>query len=166
MRLNGSTSVPLLAKQDFSLAPPPDDALWKNAYNAAIEPAMRGAWRKAADDLTELAGKVGSWPTISKSIAILRTWLADTPRAIEAWRKVAAEPSISPDEAVEAEALAQLLDAEAVDLVDVVSIEYDVADTEVLQARLTASPPRCTCRSTCRGWVARMSRPPRGLIGS
>ena len=140
LRINGSTSVPLLVKQDFALAPPPDDAIWKNSYNTAIEPAMRGAWRKAAENLAALAEQVGPWPTISKGIAILQTWLADTPRAIEAWRKYAAEPSISQDEAVEAEAMAQTLDTDAVDLVDVLSIEYGVADLEVLQARLTASP--------------------------
>jgi hypothetical protein len=139
MRLNGTPSVPLLAKQDLPLLPPPDDALWKDSFITALEPAMRGAWRLAADRLTELAAKVGDWPAIWHNVAVLRTWLADTPRAIEAWRKYAAQP-IPLDDAVEAEAMAQSLDPDAVDLVDVLSIEYALNDLEVLQARLAASP--------------------------
>jgi hypothetical protein len=139
MRLNGSPSVPLLAKQDLPLLPAPDDALWKGSFATAMEPAMRGAWRLAADRLTELAAKVGEWPAIGHNIAVLRTWLADTPGAIEAWRKYAAQ-AIPLDDAIEAEALAQSLDPDAVDLIDVLSIEYAVNDPEVLQARLAASP--------------------------
>jgi hypothetical protein len=139
MRLNGSPSVPLLAKQDLPLLPAPDDALWKGSFATAMEPAMRGAWRLATDRLAELAAKVGDWPAIWHNIAVLRTWLADTPRAIEAWRKYAAQP-IPLQDVVEAEALAQSLDPEAVDLIDVLSIEYAVNDPEVLQARLDASP--------------------------
>jgi hypothetical protein len=137
MRLNGSPSVPLLAKQDLPLSPPPDDALWKSSFTTALEPAMRGAWRLAADQLTALAAKVGDWPAIWHNIAVLRTWLADTPRAIEAWHKYAAQP-IPLDDAVEAEALAQSLDPEAVDLIDVLSIEFGVGNAEVLLARLAA----------------------------
>jgi len=139
LRLNATPSVPLLVKQDMVIAPPPDDAMWKAAYTKAIEPTMRGAWRKSAVELAQLAEQVGAWPTISRSLAILKTWLAD-PTAIEAWRKFAADKSISLDDAVEAEAIAQSLDTEAVDLVDVLSVEYGVTNIEVLQARLAASP--------------------------
>jgi hypothetical protein len=130
--------VPLLAKQDMPLVPPPDDVLWKSSFAAALEPALRGSWRLSADKLTELVGQVGDWPAIWHNIAVLRTWLADTPRAVEAWRKYAAQP-IPLDDAVEAEALAQSLDPAALDLVDVLSIEYQVADFEVLVARLAAN---------------------------
>jgi hypothetical protein len=140
MRLNGSPSVPLLAKQEFSPPPPPDDAIWKNSYNDAISPIARGCWRKAANNLVGLAGRVGDWPTIWRAIATLRTWLADTRGAIQAWRKYAAQPGVPLDDAVEAEALAQSIDPEAVDLVDVLSVEYRVRDMEVLMARLTANP--------------------------
>jgi hypothetical protein len=139
MRLNSSTSVPLLAKQDWSPGPPPDDALWKNSFNQALAPAMRGAWRKAAGELEALAAKVGDWPAIWRNIAVLRTWLADTPGAIAAWKRYSAQP-IPLDDAIEAEALAQSIDPDAVDLVDVLSIEYGVKDMEVLQARLIANP--------------------------
>ena len=139
MRINSSASVPLLAKQDLPLLPPPDDALWKNSFNKALEPALHGAWRLAAQNLTELAGKAGDWAAIWHNVAVLRTWLADTRGAIDAWRKYAAQ-DIPLDDAVEAEALAQLLDDESIDQLDVLTIPYAVNDAEALQARLTANP--------------------------
>jgi hypothetical protein len=137
MRVNNSPSVPLLAKQDMPLLGAPDDALWKSSFNTAMEPAMRGAWRQAANKLTELAAKVGDWPAIWHNIAVLRSWLADTPGAVAALRKYAAQP-IPLDDAVEAEALAQSLDPDAVDEVDVLSLIYEVRDIETLQSRLAA----------------------------
>jgi hypothetical protein len=138
VRVNNSSSVPLLAKQDLPLLPAPEDALWKNSFNEAMEPAMRGAWRSAAAKLTALAARVGDWPTIWHNIAVLRAWLADNAGAVEALRKYASQP-IPLDDAVEAEALAQSLDADAADTVDVLSIVYQVVDSEKLQARLAAN---------------------------
>lgn len=139
IRLNGSPSVPLLAKQDLPLMPAPDDALWKSSFTKALEPAMHGAWRKSADDLTALAAKVGDWPAIWHNVAVLRTWLGDVPSAIAAWRKYAAA-DIPLDDAVEAETLAQSLDVDAYDQIDVLTLEYGVNDVEALQARLMANP--------------------------
>ncbi len=139
IQLNNSARLPLLAKQDFALWTAPDDALWKNAFVTAMEPALRGAWRLATKNLVELAGKVGDWPAIWHNIAVLRSWLADTSGAIEAWRKFA-QQDIPLDDKVEAEALAQLLDAETVDLVDLVMVTYPVTDVEACQAMLMASP--------------------------
>jgi hypothetical protein len=104
-----------------------------------MDPARRGAWRKAADNLAELAAKAGDWPAICQNIAVLRSWLADGPAAIAAWRKYAAG-DIPLDDAVEAEALAQLLDAEAADVVDLVTLEHEVKDQEGLEARFAANP--------------------------
>jgi hypothetical protein len=139
MRLNSAPSVPLLAKQDLPLLPAPDDALWKNSFATALEPSMHGAWRQAADNLVKLAAQVGDWPVIWHNIAVLRAWLADTPRAVEALRKYV-QAKIPLDDAVEAEALAQSLDTENVDLVDVLSLTYGVQDFETLQARLVSNP--------------------------
>lgn len=139
LRVNSSPSVPLLAKQDMPLLPAPEDALWKSSFNAALEPGMFGAWRLAADNLTALAAKVGDWPVIWHNIGVLRAWLADTPRAVEALHKYATQP-IPLDDAVEAEALAQSLDPDTIDQVDVLVLTYDLKDAEAAQARLAASP--------------------------
>ena len=55
MQLNAITRLPLLAKQDFLLRSAPDDALWKNSFNQAMEPTRRGAWRLRPQNLLELA---------------------------------------------------------------------------------------------------------------
>ncbi len=139
IQLNNSARLPLLAKQDFALWTAPDDALWKNVFVSAMEPALHGAWRQAVKNLVELAAKVGDWPAIWHNIAVLRSWLADTSGAIEAWRKFA-QQSVSLDDKAEAEALAQLLDADSVDLVDLVMITYAAIDVDACQALLMASP--------------------------
>lgn len=139
VRLNGSPSVPLLAKQDFPLPPAPDDALWKNSFAKAIEPAMHGAWRKSAAALEALAKQVGDWPAIWHNIAVLRTWLAEAPVAAAAWRKYAAG-DVPLDDAVEAVAMAVSLDREANDYLDVMLLQYAVRDVDTLHARLMASP--------------------------
>ena len=138
MRLNNSPSVPLLTKQDMPLLPAPDDALWKNGFNTALMPAMRGAWRLAAKNLVTLAASVGDWPVIWHNIAVLRSWLADTRATVDALHKYAAQ-DIPLDDAVEAEALAQLLDTDGADQVDVLTITYDIHEFEPLQARLAAN---------------------------
>ncbi len=160
VRLNASPSIPLLAKQDLPLLPPPDDALWKSSFNEALEPSMRGAWRLAADKLAALAAKAGDWPSICHNIAVLRTWLAD-PRAIEAWRKYASQP-IPLDDAVEAEALAQSLDPEAVEEIDVVTLDFQVLDSEALHAHLMANPRSLTMPIDLSRLGTENEPPPRG----
>ena len=138
-RINNSPNVPLLAKQDLPMLLPPDDALWAKSYATAVEPARHGAWRAAAGNLVELASKVGDWPTIWHNIAVLRTYLADTQAAVDAWRKYATQ-DIALDDAIEAEALAQLLDAQSADRVDLVTVTYPAKDAEALIARLASNP--------------------------
>ena len=138
-RINSSPRLPILVKQDIPLEQPPEDALWKKSFTSALEPALHGSWRRAAANLSGLTIKVGDWPTIWQNIAVLRTWLGENRSAIEAWRKYASQ-DIPLDDAVEAEALAQLLDPDGGERVDLVSIAYEVKDLEALEARLAANP--------------------------
>ena len=160
VRLNASPSIPLLAKQDLPLLPPPDDALWKSSFTEALEPSMRGAWRLTADKLVTLAEKAGDWPAICHNLAVLRTWLAD-PRAVEAWHKYAGQ-AIPLDDAVEAEAMAQTLDPEAVEEVDVVTLDYEVLDGETLHAQLMANPRSLTMPIDLARLGTENEPPPRG----
>jgi tetratricopeptide (TPR) repeat protein len=137
-RINSSPSIPLLFKQDVNLVECPPDALWKTDFNKAMEFAFHGAWLKAAQQLAELAEKAGRWPAIMRNLATLRAWMADTAGTIEALRAYATGAGVALDDAVEAEALAQLLDREAVDQIDVITLHYPIRDFEQLQARLFA----------------------------
>jgi hypothetical protein len=137
-RINSSPRLPILVKQDIPLEQPPEDALWKKSFTSALEPALHGSWRRAAANLSGLTIKVGDWPTIWQNIAVLRTWLGENRSATEAWRKYAAQ-DIPLDDAVEAEALVQLLDPDGGERVDLVSIPYEIKDIEALEARLVAN---------------------------
>jgi hypothetical protein len=161
MRINGSPSIPLVAKQDLPLLLAPDDALWKKGFTAAMEPAGRGAWRLAEKNLVELAARVGDWPAIWHNIAVLRTWLADSQGAVEAWHKFAAQ-QIPLDDAVEAEGLAQWLDTDAIDQVDVLTVTYAVNDVEALQARLTANERSLTMPIDLSRMASENEPPPKG----
>ncbi len=138
-RINASPSIPLLLKQDVNLVDAPEDALWKKSFNTAMEYAYRGAWRKCVDALAELAAQAGSWPAILRNQATLLAWLADDAAAIAALRGYAGSSGVPLDDAVEAEAVAQLLDREHHDQIDILTLRFPIRDVETLQARLFAS---------------------------
>jgi tetratricopeptide (TPR) repeat protein len=135
-RINASPSIPLLLKQDVNLVDAPADALWKSDFNAAMEFAFHGAWLKAAQHLAQLAEKAGRWPAVMRNLATLRAWVADDAGAVEALHAFAAGQDVPTDDAVEAEALAQLLDRDSVDQVDIITLSYPIRDVESLQSRL------------------------------
>lgn len=136
MRIDGSPEFPLLLKQDFNLILAPSDALWKKDFDENIQLAHRGLWLKAEQGLTALAAKTGDWPLICQTLAELRSRLADVEGATKALRKLA-EQSVPLDDAVEAEALAQVYDPETTsDKLDVLGVEYGVSDIDLLISKL------------------------------
>lgn len=138
--INGSPAVPLLLKQDFNLVDAPADALWKKSFDEAVALCHHGAWLAASQGLAELAEKAGKWPAIMHNLAALRMWIGNDAGAVEALRAFAAGADAPLDDAVEAEALAQLLDRDSVDQIDLVTLRFAVRDAEQLQAVLFANP--------------------------
>ncbi|MBI2824102.1 MAG: hypothetical protein HYX69_05335 [Planctomycetia bacterium] len=137
VELNGSPRVPLLLKDDTELLPAPDGVPWRASFDAALEPARRGAWRLAADKLAALAQTATDARAVWHNLARLRMWIADDKGAVAALRRLAAL-DLRDDAKVEAEALAQVLDADAGDpRVDIVAITYPVTDAEQLAEKLT-----------------------------
>lgn len=132
-----SPQVPLLLRQEFVINPPPAGAPWQNDYAEAAELASKGAWKVAAERLTRLAERFPREAMLSQAAAVYLSYLGDTAGAVAAWRQYAANPSLALDDAVEAEALAQLIDPNAQEpMVDVVSIEYPVEDAQLVMERL------------------------------
>ena len=129
--------LPLLLKQDFAFSPSPE-APWKTRFEQALKLARRGAWQAAAEQFAGLATTAPEIPEIWRNLAILRGNLGDEAAAAEAWRKFAALAASSED-AVEAEALAQLLTADACDgSIEQVRVHIAVLDAEKAGARLAA----------------------------
>ena len=133
MRINMLREVPLLLKQDYMYADCPEGVAWAEEFEAAKKLALRGAWIAACEALDALEVKYPGQPAILRNIGILSGWVGQRDEAVVAWKKYARLKDVPLDDAVEAEALAQLLDPAAeVDEVDSVAVIYTVSDTEKL----------------------------------
>jgi hypothetical protein len=133
MRINMLREVPLLLKQDYMYADCPEGVEWAEGFETAKKLALRGAWIAACEVLDALDEKHPGQAAILRNIGILSGWVGQRDEAVIAWRKYARLKDVPLDDAVEAEALAQLLDPAAeVDEIESVSVIYTISDTEKL----------------------------------
>jgi hypothetical protein len=136
--IQASPSLPLLFKDPERFVPSADAAPCAAEFKKALENAIAARWGIAARQFQAIAARHPDVPAVWHNLAILKSWLADNAGAVEALRRLAAL-KIPDADAVEAEALAQLLDARDGQLVDVVSIEYAVNDVDRLGELLASS---------------------------
>ncbi|MEX0819050.1 MAG: hypothetical protein WD070_05645 [Pirellulaceae bacterium] len=133
MRINMLPEVPLLLKQDYMYADCPEGVEWAEEFEAAKKLAMRGAWIAACEALDALEEKYPGQAAILRNIAILSGWVGQRDEAVVAWKKYARLDDVPLDEAVEAEALTQLLDPAADSGgTDSVAVIYTVSDMDKL----------------------------------
>lgn len=137
-QLDRSSRLSPLIKQDWPLVGPPDGALWTDAFQAAFQLGRRGAWTEALQRFEALADELPNEPTIWKNIAILAGNLARTDQAAEAWHRYAAMRGVDLEQAVQAEALAQMLAPPEHPLVPEVVQTYQVLDTDRVLERLVS----------------------------
>lgn len=131
-------NVPILLRDDVDLVTCPPGSTWAKAFDSALDLAERGRWRQALVTLTALTAASGQAPAVWRNIAVLKGWLGDRAGSIEAWRKVAGLAS-DHDEAVEAEALALLLDDQAqLAGSELIHCEYPVTQFDPLLERLAS----------------------------
>ncbi len=108
--ISRSSGLNILLRQDMTLPPVPEEAgPWKEAYRQAYAAGSRGLWRAAAGQLEALAASHDA-PLIQRALGILYCRLAENAKAVTAWRKFARASATDHEDAVEAEALAQLMD--------------------------------------------------------
>jgi hypothetical protein len=139
-RINTNAGIHLLLKQDHNLEDCPANVTWKADFQAALEAAHKGQWRVAAEKFAALAPKAGNAPVVLRNLATLRGWNADELGASEALKAYAASPDVPLDDAVEAEAVAQLIDEDNIDQVDVLTLRYPIRDFDQLQAKFFVHP--------------------------
>ncbi|MCG8584328.1 MAG: hypothetical protein MI757_06415 [Pirellulales bacterium] len=138
MRINNSSDIPVVLKDDAYLKPPAEGAANKAEFEEALQLAARGSWRGAEKKFVALATRDDS-PELWHNLAVLRSWLADQDGQLKALRKLAAL-DIPLDDAVEYEALAQTLDQRAADdEVDLIRAVIKVVDLDQLLESLAAS---------------------------
>ena len=112
IQISRNPSISLLLRQDMTVPPGDEGQPWSDAYNAAVEKGSRGLWRAAERELSALADQhpVGA---IYRALSVLRCRLAEHENAVISLRQFAAADGVSLDDAIEAEALAQLLDPQS-----------------------------------------------------
>jgi len=133
-----SPNWPLLLKEDWRFDPAPDNVVWKSEADQALAEVGKARWSKAEKIWSKLAERHTREPSLWRNLAILRMWLADEAGACQAWRKFAAL-DVPADDAIEAEALAQMFDPEiAPDTVQLMEQVTQVKDLERLFERLAS----------------------------
>lgn len=139
MRIGTSRGVPLLLKQELTFDEPAEDAPWRGAFESAMQTAAYGAWQEAIEELQALAQQYPQVSAIRKCIAYVRGWLGDPAATAAAWRELAAMESLSLEDRVEAEAMAQLVDNSVeMPTVDQTRVTYEVPNVEPLTERLAS----------------------------
>lgn len=137
-RINRAVEVPLLLKDDPILDQAPEGVSWKPAFDKAVADSGRGLWQQAAERFSTLAAASGDAPEVWRNLASTRGWLGDEEAMVRALRKYSTL-DVPLDDAVEAEALAQLLDPTSrEDRVDYLATSIQVTDFEGMVAQLSS----------------------------
>ena len=130
---------PLLLKQRLPLPVKSDEAPYAEDYEEIFELSRRGAWFLALDKVEDLLDKHQGDQTLLKATAVLNTYLGQDEGA-EAWRDYIATIDSASDEAIEAEAYAQMLENQSnPDVQPIHRVSYNISDLEKFQELLVAS---------------------------
>jgi len=136
LRMLSNPSIPLLLKQQFTLMNPPEDVVWRDACQAALDRAEHGVWAEALERFKVLGEELPNEPVIWHNAAVLAGYLARQDETAEAWHHYASLDRVALDDAVEAEALAQMLSHEDNAMIDEVTQVYRVTDSDQVLERL------------------------------
>ena len=135
LRMNLQAGLPLLMREYLLLREAPAEAPWKVEFDVALKASGRGQWRVAEEIFASLRDKVGPEPAIVYNLALVRGWLGDVDRFADGLHEFS-RLDVPEFQAVEAEALAQLVDPKLVDpLLETVRIAYEVSDEDAVAAR-------------------------------
>lgn len=137
MRMNLQSGLPLMLREYLSLKDCPAGVPWEQSYREAIKHAARGMWRKAAAVLISTIKKFGMEPPMVYSLALLQGWLGNTDAFVAGLHKYA-QMDVPLDDAVEAEALAQLIDVTTDEpSIETVRLSFAIANEEALEKIFT-----------------------------
>ncbi|MDA7978670.1 MAG: hypothetical protein MPJ50_07865 [Pirellulales bacterium] len=107
-------------------------------FEAVAADASLGRIRPAERQLTELSEQAPKSPAVWKALGLVRGWLGDNPAAVDAFRRLSTL-DIPFDDAVEAEALAQLLDEDESETIDIVELNFVTDDLDQARKQLEDS---------------------------
>lgn len=136
--LNRYAGLPLLLRDPLRLCAWPTDVAWYEEAQQASREADRGRWQHAVEMIDRLGQQYGAEPALVYNRAVMGGWLADE-RALVAGLHAFAELDAPLDDAVLAEAVAQLLDTNLKEeRIDSLVVSYDVEDLDALASRFSA----------------------------
>lgn len=142
MRLNQVGGLPLLLRDNQFLREAPIGHACEAHHDHAQLLASRGQWRRAAEAFDKLCQEHADLPILHHNAALVHGWLGDQQRLVAGLRKyaelTAAAADGLPDDAIEAEAIAQLMDDQHREAAtEVARTTFPVSNEEALIDRLT-----------------------------
>ena len=138
VNLNHYSGLPLLLRDQLRLRDWPAGVSWKNDADKAAKLAEVGKWQQAVEIIDRLGATHGADPTLVYNRTVLGGWLADD-RALVAGLHAYSQFEVPLDDAIEAEAIAQLLDPQVKEnLLDSVAQVYRIHDMDQLTERLSS----------------------------
>ena len=134
--------VPMLLKHDFRLDQPPEEETpWRKDYVNAIRALDRGQFKFGMKILKKADAENPGVLQIKRGLAILKTNLAIDSEMGVAWREYSQTEGVSKWEAVEAEAMAQILgEDELCPEFDVVSVSLSLSDLATASEAAISNP--------------------------
>ena len=133
-------NLPLLLKQQLRFPDPAEDVSWHEPFQAIIALANRGAWNAALQQVATLLEKQPQEHDLLRAKACLLTYLGDSDEGPDAWRGYARTFQEESDDAIEAEAYAQLLDQQNhPDQIELDTTVFPVDNLEILQEQLLSN---------------------------
>jgi tetratricopeptide (TPR) repeat protein len=138
--LMSSQQIPMLLRTGLSLYPVPEDAPYRSALEEAVQGANLGLWAATVEKLEYLTNRFPEEPAVWSRLATMQCYLGHHPQAVEALRRFVGLKRVSLEAAVEAEALAQMLDVDSDEPLELRSIVFHVPDAERLIERLLSDP--------------------------
>ena len=165
MEMNLADELPLLLKQDNRFADAPAGASYAKEFAAAVDLVGKAQWLAALQKFTALSERHGREAPIWRNMAILRGFLGDDDGAAKAWRRYASlVEEASLDDAVEGEALAQVLAKEGSEEVEVVDVTLEIRDLDRAMEILLGNRKLLRLQVDLASLAEEGSPPPKGVF--
>lgn len=140
VQMNRMGSLPLLMRENLFLHNFPNDVSWADEGANAAHLAAQGKWSAALEVIEDLDTEHGDLPEIVYNRALLYGWLGDSEMFVEGLHRYASLEGVPTDDAVEAEALAQMLDDKLEEqTLDSFLCTYEIKEFDSLIERLGKS---------------------------
>ncbi len=138
LRMNLQAGLPLLMRESWRLLDCPAEVEWQAKFQQGADFSARGLWRQAEAIFAQLREEVGAVPEVVYNLALLRGWLGDSARYAAGLHEYA-QLEVSEEQAIEAEALAQIVNPDLEDpQLETVKLTYELADVEAVSERLVS----------------------------